>query len=261
LLAQLLARADLWGSVYRIKGMAETGVPDFRTDTLITAGVALATGAVTLATFAFAFGAGIAAILVGALLVHEFGHLLAYRLIGQPWGRMVFLPFLGAVAVPRIGFTTQAQLVFAALMGPGFSVLIPVLVAMHVLLSLPGQELAIAMGIVSVALNLFNLLPVEPLDGGLALRSIMGRIAGRHAQKGLLLVAMAIVAVGWHFEQVLFMIFGGLAVLANLRPRTIDAGLQPLTTLQVAISIFAFVSIVTAYVELLQFFLAMPAKA
>ena len=104
LLAQLLARADLWGSVYRIKGMAETGKPDFRTDALISAGVAVATGLVTLWTFAFAFGWVVAFMLVAALLVHEFGHLLAYRLIGQPWGRMVFLPFLGAIAVPRMGF-------------------------------------------------------------------------------------------------------------------------------------------------------------
>ncbi len=37
LLAQLLARADLWGSVYRLKGQAETGTPDFRTDAAISA--------------------------------------------------------------------------------------------------------------------------------------------------------------------------------------------------------------------------------
>ena len=73
-----------------------------------------------------AFGWPIALLLVAALLVHEFGHLFAYRLeIGQPWGRMVFLPFLGAIAVPRLGFATQGQIVFAAIMGPAFSVFGP----------------------------------------------------------------------------------------------------------------------------------------
>jgi hypothetical protein len=96
LLAQLLARTDLWGSVYRIKGLAETGASDFRTDALISVAVAVITGFVSLATFVFAFGWLIAPLLVAALLVHEFGHLLAYRLIGQPWGRLIFLPFLWA---------------------------------------------------------------------------------------------------------------------------------------------------------------------
>ena len=36
-IAQILARADLWGGVYRLKGLAETGRPDERTHTLISA--------------------------------------------------------------------------------------------------------------------------------------------------------------------------------------------------------------------------------
>jgi Zn-dependent protease len=178
LLAQLLARADLWGSAYRIKGLAETGTPDFGADARISAIMAAVTGIMTLAAFAYAFGSALAFLLVVALFIQEFGHLLAYRIIGQPWGRMVFLPFIGAVAVPRIGFTSQAQLVFSALMGPGFSVIAALLAALLATAFDPPLELAVAFGLVVVALNLFNLLPLEPLDGGVALRCIMERVAG-----------------------------------------------------------------------------------
>ena len=258
LLAQLLARADLWGSAYRLKGVAETGVPDYRTDHLISAAVAAATGIVTLGTFAFAFGWVISFMLLAALLIHEFGHLLAYRLIGQPWGRMVFLPFLGAIALPRLGFTTQGQSVFAAIMGPGFSIIVPILAAAYVyfLPQRPSPDLALMIGLVAAALNLFNLLPVEPLDGGVILRSVLARLLGPGARFGLVAVGLAIVIAGWYAEQVLLIIFGGLAVLANIRTRTIDPGLEPLSRLQVVISAFGFMSVLAAYAVLMRFFLA-----
>ena len=256
LLAQLLARADLWGSAYRIKGLAETGTPDFGADARISAVMAAVTGVVTLAAFAYAFGSALAVLLVIALFIHEFGHLLAYRVIGQPWGRLVFLPFIGAVAVPRIGFTSQAQLVFSALMGPGFSVIAALLAAILATVLGPSSELAVAFGIVTVALNLFNLLPVEPLDGGVALRCIMERVAGRLARLGIIAVAILTMLAGWHFEQLLLLVFGALAVLVNLHQRPQAAGLKPLSRFEVVISAFAFMAIIGAYATLLRVFFA-----
>lgn len=256
LLAQLLARTDLWGSAFRLKGMAETGKPDYRTDGLISAGVAVATGIITIATFASAFGFVVATLLVGALLVHEFGHLLAYRLIGQPWGRLVFLPFLGAIAVPRVGFSTQAQSVFAALMGPAFSVVLPLAATAYLWIDEGNADIAVVIGIVAAALNLFNLLPVEPLDGGVVLRSVLARLFGRFARFGMIVVGAGVMAIGLYAHLALLTIFGGIAILANLRPRMIDTGLAPLSSLQVTISTFSFMSVVAAYAVLLRHLLA-----
>jgi Zn-dependent protease len=248
LLAQLLARTDLWGSIYRLKGVAETGKPDFKTDSLISMGVAVVTGLITLATFTFAFNWIVAVLLLAALFIHEYGHLLAYRLIGQPWGRMIFLPFLGGIAVPRIGFTTQGQTVFSALMGPGFSAIFAVIVTLIVWIDPgPSRDVWVAVGLVICGLNLFNMLPVEPLDGGMVLRYVLSSLLGRFAQAGHLLIGAAIIAAGFYLEQVLFVVFGLLAVFVNLRPRTIDPGVEPLSRLQVVISAFAFMSIVAAY--------------
>ncbi len=157
----------------------------------------MVTGLITLATFALAFNWIVAVLLLGALFIHEFGHLLAYRLIGQPWGRMVFLPFLGGIAVPRIGFTTQGQTVFSALMGPAFSAIFAVIVTL-IVWSEPGPstDVWVAVGIVLCGLNLFNMLPVEPLDGGVALRYVLSSSLGRFAQAGHLLIGAAIIAAG-----------------------------------------------------------------
>lgn len=255
LLAQHSARADLWGSVFRLRGQAETGTPDYRSDALISAAVALVTGVISLYTFVLAFGWIIAPLLVVALLIHEYGHLLAYRMIGQPWGRLIFLPFLGAIAVPRMGFTSQGQIVFAAMMGPAPSVAVPLLAALWVWAGGPLPHIAVMMGIVACGLNLFNLLPVEPLDGGIVLRSVLAKIMGAYARFGLIAAGAAIIAAGFAFEQVLLVIFGAMALLLNIRKRTIDLGLEPMSRLAISISAFSYMSVVAAYSVLLRHFM------
>lgn len=255
LLAQVIARADLWGGVYRLKGLAETGVPNDRPYQWISASVALATGLISLAAFSLVLTFAASVLLVLALFVHEFGHLLAYRLMGQPWGRMMFLPFLGAIAIPRLPFESQGQSVFAALMGPGFSALLALACLIPQAVGVPPNPYVAVLGIVTVGLNIFNLLPVEPLDGGIALRSVLSHLMGRHARFGLMIVGALIVNIGFTMEQIVLIIFGGIAMLANFKERPIDVGLEPLTRLQIVITIFAYVAMATAYVTLLRYFI------
>jgi Zn-dependent protease len=256
LIAQLLARADLWGGAYRLKGLAETGKPDETTHMLISAGVAIVTGMISLVAFALMTSWLVSGLLVVALGVHEFGHLLAYRLIGQPWGRMVFLPFLGALAMPRLPYQTQGQAVFAALMGPGISVLLALTISLPLVLGGTLPQWLYASGIVVIGLNLFNLLPVEPLDGGVALRSVLARIMGTRARFGLMAIGLVILCGGLIFKQVVLLVFGGISILANIKPRIIDHGLTPLSSLQVAISAFGFMAIVSAYITLLRYYVS-----
>lgn len=255
LLAQLLARADLWGGIHRLKSKAETGVNNDRPYQLISAAVAALTGVVSIGAFAALLGFWAALLLVFALFVHEFGHLLAYRLMGQPWGRMIFLPFLGAIAIPRFAFQTQGQAVFSALLGPGFSTLLAAACVAPALVGVEVHPAIAVLGLVTVALNLFNLLPVEPLDGGMALRSLLQRLMGRHARFGLMMVGALIMNVGWSMEQIVLVVFGGLAILANIKDRSIDHDLKPLSTLQMSITAFAYVAMTTAYVTMLRHFL------
>ncbi len=256
LIAQLLARADLWGGIYRLRSMAEDGRVSDRAYQLISSAVAVGTGIISIAAFAIVLGLPAAVLLVFALFVHELGHLIAYRLMGQPWGRMMFLPFLGAIAIPRFAFETQGQAVFAALMGPAFSTILAVACTLATYGPGTSSPFIAVLGLVTVGLNLFNLLPVEPLDGGVALRSVLQRLMGRHARFGLMIIGALIINIGFSMEQVILVIFGGLAILANLKDRTIDAGLRPLSSLQMAIAAFAYVAMAAAYITLLRHFLA-----
>lgn len=254
LIAQLLARADLWSGAFRLKSLAETGLHNEWSYSLISAGVALVTGLLSIGGFGLLLGLDNAAFLVLALFVHEFGHLLAYRLMGQPWGRMVFLPFLGALAMPRLPFESQAQTVFAALMGPGFSIVLAVLCAVPWILDGTLHPYFIFLGLITAALNIFNLLPAEPLDGGIALRSVLARFIGTYANYGLMGIGAIIVAAGFVTDQIALVIFGGIAILANLKLRKIDAGQVPLTSLQLCIFVFGYAAIGAGHLTMLQFF-------
>ncbi len=254
LLAQLLARTDLWGGAFRMKAYAETGKPSGRAYVFLSLAVGLCTGLISVAAFDMMFGLAFALLLVFALFVHEFGHLLAYRLMGQPWGRMMFLPFLGAIAMPRLPLESQAQSVFAALMGPGFSAVLALACAVPFALGDTNHPIIALMGLVTAGLNIFNMLPAEPLDGGIALRSVLSRIIGSRANYGLMAVGAVICVLGLVLNQLILVIFGGLAILANLKTRKIDDGLVPLTTLGLSISAFSYVAIAAAHISFLRFF-------
>ena len=253
-LAQLLARADLWGGIYRIKGLAETGTPNNSAYWIINGMVAVLTAALSIAAFAMFTGWPLSFVLVFALLVHEFGHLLAFRLIGQPWGRLVFLPFLGAVAVPRLPYESQGQSVFAALMGPGFSILLAAPCILPTLWGWPSAKIYLAVGTLTAMLNAFNMLPAEPLDGGVALRSILTRLLGCKAWSGLMAIALLLIAFGILLGQWAYIMFGVIAVLANLWRRKIDTGLEPLTSLQLCIALFSYFAIAGAHLTMMNWF-------
>ncbi len=251
LLAQLMARADLWGGAFRLKSMAENGTANNKPFQWITAGVAALTGLLSLIAFATFLGWSAAALLIVALFVHEFGHLLAYRMIGQPWGRMVFLPFVGAMAIPRMNYDSQGQVVFAALMGPGFSTLLALACAVQLTFAEQINGYIALLGLITIALNLFNLLPVEPLDGGIALRSVLNKVLGQRARFGLIGIGVAILGVGIAFSQLVLMIFGGLAIALNFNKRKIDAGLTPMPRWHVGVSLLSYVGLIVGYLALL----------
>lgn len=252
--AQLVARADLWSGIYRLKSLAETGIPSERAHVVISGMVALISAIVSLIAFGAFLGMGMALVVIAVLFVHEFGHLLAYRLIGQPWGRMMFLPLVGGIAIPKLPFQTQGEAVFSALMGPGLSCILAIACALPFFLSGYSHPLLVGIGMVTVMINLFNLTPAEPLDGGIAMRSVMAKLVGGNARYGLLTLGACVLAIGLMTSQVLFVVFGGIALIGNLWPRKIDMGLKEMSSLQSAISIFSYIAIAAAYFALLEHF-------
>jgi Zn-dependent protease len=137
---------------------------------------AFITGALTFASFFAMFGPSAAAILIGLILIHEFGHVIAMRWLGIPVRGIYFVPFFGGVAIGDGAAKTEAARGLVAIMGPAFSVLTT---AAFLAVSAGEQsDLARQMAMMSALLNGFNLLPMLPLDGGHVVQALLSRFGG-----------------------------------------------------------------------------------
>jgi Zn-dependent protease len=133
---------------------------------LVTAG----SMAVSLAAYASIWGWTFALGFVVLLLVHEMGHVIALRREGIPASAPMFIPFLGAVVSTRsLGDDALAE-ARVGLAGPVLGSLGAG--ACLLIWKLTGDDYWQALGFTGLFLNLFNLLPVVPLDGGRAMAAM-----------------------------------------------------------------------------------------
>jgi Zn-dependent protease len=98
------------------------------------------------------------------LFVHEYGHVHAMRRTGMKVRGMYFVPFLGALAVTEDAFSSRRQQAYVALNGPLWGALLT-LVPLG-LWAATGAPIWAQIAGSWAFLNLFNLLPITPLDGG-----------------------------------------------------------------------------------------------
>jgi Zn-dependent protease len=129
--------------------------------------------AVTLSVLGFAFLGPIAALLVVAtMLDHEFAHRFMMRKLGYNPGPVRMIPFVGAFVKAGRPLLRSSDIALIYLAGPLAGVLsaaVAVIVSTHLLQPVFLHQIYSGAA-VAVALNLFNLLPLEPLDGGLVSR-------------------------------------------------------------------------------------------
>jgi Zn-dependent protease len=125
---------------------------------------------VSIGAYSLIWGWKFAVGFVVLLFVHEMGHVIQLRREGIEASAPVFIPFLGAaVWAKSLGGNALAE-ARVGLAGPilgtaGAAALIPIAHA-------TGNDLWKALAFTGFFLNLFNLLPVVPLDGGRAMAAL-----------------------------------------------------------------------------------------
>ena len=120
---------------------------------------------VSLGAYAWLYGWKFALGFVLLIAVHELGHVLVLRARGIDAGLPVFLPFIGAFVTMKSAPKSVYDESLSGIAGPFFGV-----AGSFVCLWLGGvydSDLLRVLAYSGFFLNLFNLLPVLPLDGGL----------------------------------------------------------------------------------------------
>lgn len=124
----------------------------------------LATMMLSVGLYATEWGFPFALGFVLLIFVHEFGHWIALHREGIPAGAPVFIPFLGAFIAmrgqPRDAYVEAKVAIGGPILGSlgAWAVLAAGLFG--------HQPLLVTLGHSGILLNLFNLIPVSPLDGG-----------------------------------------------------------------------------------------------
>jgi Zn-dependent protease len=125
---------------------------------------------VSIGAYALIWGWQFAVGFVLLLFVHEMGHVIQLRREGVPATAPMFIPFLGAVVgMKRLPDDAGAE-ARVGLAGPvlgSIGCLVPL-----ALYAATGNHLFQALAFTGFFLNLFNLAPVLPLDGGRAMAAL-----------------------------------------------------------------------------------------
>lgn len=123
-------------------------------------------GSMLVSVFAYGliFGWPYAVGFVGLLLVHEMGHYLAARQRGLDVGAPTFIPFVGAwIEMKQLPHDVETE-AYVGLAGPLVGTLGAL--AVYVLARAYDSNLLLALSYSGFFLNLFNLIPLSPFDGG-----------------------------------------------------------------------------------------------
>jgi Zn-dependent protease len=167
---------------------------------------------VSVAAYALLWPWQVALGLVLLLFVHEMGHAIQIRREGVNAGWPVFLPFLGAYIGMKQMPKDAAAEARVGLAGPvlgSIGALVPLAIYLAT-----GSDLFRALAFLGFFINLFNLLPVLPLDGGRAMAALSPWMWA--------LGFAGLVAVGIAFPSpivLLILLLGGMETVRRWRSR------------------------------------------
>jgi len=153
------------------------------------------------------------------ILIHELGHGAAIKAAGLSAGWPLFIPGFGAMialkGVPRTA-AIEAEIAYAGPLYGTFSSLVAA--GLYFLLH---QRLFLALAYTGFFLNLFNLIPVPPLDGG--------RVAASFSRSMSLLGALLLGALFLWASSPQLLVIAVLALMHGLRRASSASEQEPAT--------------------------------
>ena len=159
----------------------------------------------SLAAYSWLFSIEFAIALILCLVFHEYGHIKAMKYFGLKTKGIYLIPFVGGLALSDDKINTRWQDVVISIMGPFFGLILSIVALIGYWIT--DIEILAGIAVFNALLNLFNLLPVLPLDGGHVLKSIAFSINSRIGLVACILGAALGIYISYQF---------GLALLGFL---------------------------------------------
>ncbi len=151
---------------FSIIGMAGLGLKLLKSAKVVK--VLFAAG--SLAAYSWLFSIEFAIALLLCLVFHEYGHIKAMKYFNLKTKGIYLIPFVGGLALSDDKINTRWQDIVISIMGPFFGLILSLLCLLGYWLT--DLEILAGLAVFNALLNVFNMLPVLPLDGGHVLKSI-----------------------------------------------------------------------------------------
>lgn len=173
--------------------------------------------AASVGAYSLIFSVEFALALIAVLVFHEYGHLRAMKKFGIPTKGMYLIPFVAGLTIgdaPR----TRWQDVYISMMGPVYGLIMSL--AFYIFYLVTDNHFAGLVASISALVNIINLVPVHPLDGGRVIKSLV--FSGRNylAFIGLLVISSICLVLAWQMGFVFlifFIVLGVLDIIASWR--------------------------------------------
>ena len=174
------------------------------------------------------FGVLYGVALMVAVVIHEFGHVAAFRICGHADARFRLIPLFGGVAISNQQPASVDKAFFITLMGPAIG-LAPMALcfALSDLVVLRDTDFAYQVAnylyiqaMVFGSLNFFNLLPLWPLDGGKITQRLVYTFfpgATRITSIAMSVVAVALCVMTRQYLLLLFVLMGWQGLMQSER--------------------------------------------
>jgi stage IV sporulation protein FB len=141
--------------------------------------------------------------ILGVLFVHETGHLIAMKAFYFERVRMLFVPMAGAMVIGEKKNASDLEKSVVALAGPIPGIIIGM--GIYLLIASKGHYNLLKLSEILLFINVFNLLPLLPLDGG---RLIEYLFFGKSilVQMAFMLISVVIMAMYAFWAQSFFIL-------------------------------------------------------
>ncbi|MET0356313.1 MAG: site-2 protease family protein [Cellvibrio sp.] len=219
--------------------------------------IKLALLSASVAVYSVIFTVEFALALVAVLIFHEYGHVRAMKKFGIPTKGFYLIPFLGGVAVGDKA-RTQWEALYISMMGPVYGLIMTAV--FYVAFLITGSHFCGLVTSISALLNLINLFPVYPLDGGHVVKALVFSRRNRFALFLLLGISALCFYASWSFGFffLCFFIFIGVFDLVVSWSVPIESDITPLKTYGIWFSLAWYLAVAMAFI--LMMVLLMEAK-
>jgi len=173
--------------------------------------IKVALAGASLAAYAWLFSLQFALSLLACLVVHEYGHIRAMKYFKMPTKGIYLIPFFGGMALSDGKINTRWQDVVISIMGPTFGLGMSLLSVLAYWLT--DNIFFAGLAVFNSLLNMFNLLPILPLDGGHILKSVTFSM---NSKVGLVVCILAAVFGVWLSYSLGLALLGFLLLVGSL---------------------------------------------